>query len=119
MGPLEYKAERERRGTQEEVAALLGVSRVTVARREIGMRPVSREAWIALMALPERIEKGNKYGLISIAARLALCKVLMELEEVCENQKTISTDKLQSMLDKVSSKLKYESVHVRNIAMKL
>ena len=71
----------------------------------------------------QEIAKGDllcaKRGLISIAARLALCKVLMELEEVCENQKTISTDKLQSMLDKVSSKLKYESVHVRNMAMKL
>tara|TARA_R110000764_G_scaffold51058_2_gene111907 strand:+ start:280 stop:525 length:246 start_codon:yes stop_codon:yes gene_type:complete len=60
-----------------------------------------------------------KSGLISIAARLAICKVLMELEEVCENQKTISTDKLQSMLDKVSSKLKDEAVHVRNMAMKI
>jgi transcriptional regulator with XRE-family HTH domain len=49
-----YKAERERRGTQEEVAALLGVSRVTVARRETGTRPVIREAWIALLALPKK-----------------------------------------------------------------
>ena len=49
-----YKAERERRGTQEEVAALLGVSRVTVARRETGTRPVMREAWIALLALPKK-----------------------------------------------------------------
>jgi hypothetical protein len=60
-----------------------------------------------------------KRGLISIAARLAMCKILVELEEACENQKTISTDKLQSMLDKASNKLKDEAVRVRNMARKI
>lgn len=32
MSPAEYKSEREQRGTQEQVAALLGVSRVTRCR---------------------------------------------------------------------------------------
>lgn len=54
MTAANYKAERERRGTQEEVAALLGVSRVTIARRETGARPVIREAWLALLALPKK-----------------------------------------------------------------
>lgn len=48
----EYKSERKRRGTQKQVAALLGVSRVSISRRETGTRPVMREAWLALMALP-------------------------------------------------------------------
>lgn len=52
MTPAEYKSERQRRGSQEKVAALLGVHRVTVAKREAGMEPISREAWLALSALP-------------------------------------------------------------------
>jgi transcriptional regulator with XRE-family HTH domain len=60
MGPLEYKAERERRGTQEDVAALLGVSRVTIARRETGTRPVIREAWLALLALPKKRARAKR-----------------------------------------------------------
>ena len=60
MTASEYKAERERRGTQEEVAALLGVSRVTVARRETGARPVIREAWLALLALPKKRRRAKR-----------------------------------------------------------
>jgi hypothetical protein len=60
-----------------------------------------------------------KRGLISIAARLAMCEILMEIEEVCENQKTISAAKLQLMLDKASNKMKDEAIHVRNMAMKI
>lgn len=55
-----YKAERERRGTQEEVAAALGVSRVTIARRETGTRPVIREAWLALLALPKKRARAKR-----------------------------------------------------------
>lgn len=60
MTAAEYKAERERRGTQEEVAALLGVSRVTIARRETGTRPVIREAWLALLALPKKRARAKR-----------------------------------------------------------
>ena len=60
MTAADYKAERERRGTQEEVAALLGVSRVTIARRETGTRPVIREAWIALLALPKKRARAKR-----------------------------------------------------------
>ncbi len=58
MSPAEYKAEREKRGTQKEVASLLGVSRVTIARRETGTRPVIREAWLALLALQKQTPDG-------------------------------------------------------------
>lgn len=54
MSPAEYNREREARGlTQAGLAALLGVSRVTIARRETGTRPITREAELALLALPK------------------------------------------------------------------
>jgi DNA-binding XRE family transcriptional regulator len=58
----QYKTERELRGTQGEVSAMLGVSRVTIARRETGARPVIQEAWLALLALPKK-KKHNKRSL--------------------------------------------------------
>lgn len=54
VNPEQYKAEREKRGTQAEVAAKLGVSRITLARRETGTRPVSRECFLALLSLPKK-----------------------------------------------------------------
>ncbi|NBW13266.1 MAG: XRE family transcriptional regulator [Caulobacteraceae bacterium] len=58
-----YKAEREKRGTQAEVADMLGVSRVCLARRETGTRPVTHEAWLALQALPKkRVSKAPPAG---------------------------------------------------------
>lgn len=53
MSADKYKTERAKRGTQESVAAQLGVNRVTVAKREAGMQPITREAWLALLALPK------------------------------------------------------------------
>ena len=50
----EYKTERKLRGTQTSVAALLGVTQVTMARRETGVSPVTRETWLALLALPKK-----------------------------------------------------------------
>jgi DNA-binding XRE family transcriptional regulator len=52
MTPEEYKAAREARGTQAEVAAELGVDRVTVANRERGAAKITREAALAIQALP-------------------------------------------------------------------
>jgi len=49
--PAKYKREREKRGTQAEIAALLEVQRVTIARRET-KGPVTREAWLSLCSLP-------------------------------------------------------------------
>ena len=57
MTAARYRAERRRRGTQEDVARLLRVSRVTVARRESGRIPITREAWLALLSLPVRDAK--------------------------------------------------------------
>jgi transcriptional regulator with XRE-family HTH domain len=54
MTANDYKTERQKRGTQQDVAALLGVSRVTIARRETGARPIIKEAWLALRALPKK-----------------------------------------------------------------
>lgn len=51
MTPEFYKLSREARGTQEEVARRLGVSRSTVARREIGQLKINQEAILALLAL--------------------------------------------------------------------
>ena len=51
MTPYKYKSEREKRGTQVEVAKLLATNRVTLARRETGTTPITREAWLALLSL--------------------------------------------------------------------
>ena len=59
MTPEEYKATRERLGTQAEVALLLGVNRVTVAKRENGTMTVTNEAVLAIQSLrrPRRVRK--------------------------------------------------------------
>jgi DNA-binding XRE family transcriptional regulator len=48
-----YKARRELSGTQSEVAAMLGVTRQVVSRRESGAM-ITQEAWLALNALPKK-----------------------------------------------------------------
>lgn len=57
MTPYKYKSEREKRGTQVEVARLLATNRVTLARRETGTTPITREAWLALLSLPVKTVK--------------------------------------------------------------
>ncbi|MDE2106126.1 MAG: helix-turn-helix transcriptional regulator [Patescibacteria group bacterium] len=59
MTRAEYKAERKLRGTQTAVAAQLGVTQVTMARRETGVSPVTKEMWLALLALPKKRKKKN------------------------------------------------------------
>ena len=51
MTANEYKTTRERLGTQAEVAALLGVNRVTVAKRENGTMTITNEAVLAIQSL--------------------------------------------------------------------
>jgi DNA-binding transcriptional regulator YiaG len=51
MTPSVCKSTRERIGTQAQVAAMLGVHRVTVAKWETGALPVPRMASIALASL--------------------------------------------------------------------
>lgn len=57
MMPTEYKATRERLGTQSEVASMLGVNRVTVAKRENGSMTITREAVLAIQSLAKRKRK--------------------------------------------------------------
>ena len=53
MTPAEYRAAREKLGTQPEVAALLGVTPGTLSKRERGEPgyPITREAELAIKAL--------------------------------------------------------------------
>jgi len=60
MTAAEYRAEREARGTQAGVAAVLDVARSTVERRESGKMPVTREAWLALLALPKKRKRAKR-----------------------------------------------------------
>lgn len=54
MTPEEYKATRSRLGTQAEAAAMLGVNRVTVAKRENGTMTITNEAVLAIQSLRGR-----------------------------------------------------------------
>lgn len=56
----EYKALREKIGTQAEVSARLQVSRVTVAKRETGAMVITEEAALALPALAGRGGAGGR-----------------------------------------------------------
>lgn len=51
MTATEYKARREAIGTQDLVAKMLGVHRVTIARREHPDAIISTEAAIAITSL--------------------------------------------------------------------
>ena len=53
MTPTEYKQERRKRSlTQAALAALLGITRETVNRRENGHDKISEEAALALRSIP-------------------------------------------------------------------
>jgi hypothetical protein len=58
-------------------------------------------------------------GLIGIAARLVRCDALSEIDEICENQKSIKTSVLIDVLNRAENKLKDESVHIRNMTVRL
>lgn len=54
MSPEQYRKERKARGlTQAALAALLGVQRETVVRREAGEVEITLEMALALAALPK------------------------------------------------------------------
>ncbi len=57
----EYKAARQLRGTQQGVAAKLGVHYHTIQKRESGEIPVTREAALALLAVP-KLRKKREVG---------------------------------------------------------
>lgn len=54
MTAPQYKAARESIGTQGHVAKLLGVHRVTIAKREAGTLEISEEAKLAMESLAKR-----------------------------------------------------------------
>jgi hypothetical protein len=54
MNPDEYRINREQRGTQASVAALLRVDPQTISRRERGEIPITHEAALALLSLPKK-----------------------------------------------------------------
>jgi hypothetical protein len=58
-------------------------------------------------------------GLIGIAARLARCDALSEIDEICENQKSVKTSMLIEALNRAENKLKDEAVHIRNMTIRL
>ena len=51
MTPEQYRTARERCGTQAQVAELLGLSRITIIRREAGELPITKEAALAIRSL--------------------------------------------------------------------
>ena len=59
MKPEEYKSTRESIGTQEAVAELLGITKMTIIRREKGKTPITREAEIALLVARSSFNGAN------------------------------------------------------------
>lgn len=58
MTPPAYKSERTTRAlSQAALAAMVGVHRVTIAKREAGTPgwPITKEAWLAICSLPARV----------------------------------------------------------------
>lgn len=51
MSPETYKRHRLILGTQKRAAELLGVTRLTILRREAGRLPITREAALAIERL--------------------------------------------------------------------
>lgn len=60
MTLLRIKSQREARGTQSEVAASLGVHRVTVAKWESGALAMPRIAQLALLALQKKRARAKR-----------------------------------------------------------
>lgn len=59
MTPAEYRTHREQLGlTQAGLAALLGLPREAIVRREAGTQRITEEAAIALRALPRPPSRG-------------------------------------------------------------
>ncbi len=82
MTGVEYKAARERLGTQAEIAARLGVACSTVAHREGGGMPITTEAALAILALPKRKRGGRKmckYGCRRVAIWQGMCGPCLDL----------------------------------------
>lgn len=51
MTPDAYRTARTARGSRVEVAARLEIHPKTIAKRERGALPITREAWLALLSV--------------------------------------------------------------------
>lgn len=60
MTAARYKTMRLLLGTQGEVAAMLGLHRVTIAKREAGAIPITTEAALAILALRSQAAERKK-----------------------------------------------------------
>lgn len=55
----QYRIEREKRGTQSSVAALLRIDPQTISRRERGEISITHEAALALLSLPKNRKRSR------------------------------------------------------------
>ncbi len=83
MTAAEYKTIRQRLGTQAEVAARLGLHRVTIAKREAGTIPITTEAAIAIRALPKHIAERKKVA--AVGAKRSAPKRKKSNAELCNS----------------------------------
>jgi hypothetical protein len=58
--------------------------------------------------------KNTKGVLIHVAARLAKGDAISAIDELCEEQKTISTAKLKRFVDDVREELIKEAINIKN-----
>jgi len=75
LNRIEYQRARKARGTQTQIADALGISRVTIMRRETRRSTVTREAMLALLTLPvlsvDKCQTKNQKSASPIAAASA------------------------------------------------
>lgn len=67
-----YRTLRLLLGTQGEVAAMLGLHRVTIAKREAGDIPITTEAALAIMAL--RNQAAERKKVVAVGAKRSASK---------------------------------------------
>ncbi len=83
MNGAEYKTARQHLGTQAEVAARLGLHRVTIAKREAGTIPVTTEAAIAIRAIPKHIAERKK--VVAVGAKRSCPKRKKSNVRICDD----------------------------------
>lgn len=69
--PAAYAAQRRAIGSQAKAAALLGLAKSTLARRELGQLPISREAWLALHGLTVQVQAAAADRLVQLVTERA------------------------------------------------
>jgi Helix-turn-helix len=72
MTAARYHTLRLLLGTQSEVAAMLGLHRVTIAKREAGTIPITTEAALAILAL--RNQAAERKKVVAVGAKRSATK---------------------------------------------